>query len=127
MKDIEDEEVKLTLKIGRKMIVDWIEAGKDVDFEGWKPISVRHYKKDKIQAWSNLSKSSFVKQRIHTQFSNCKLDDILPYLLNFEKRKLYDDSVETVKTVRQLPLNTSMIYAKLKTIWPVGPRDGLSI
>ena len=52
IKDIEDEEVKFTLQIARKHIVDWIEAGKDVDLEGWKPFNLKNIKKDKIQAWS---------------------------------------------------------------------------
>jgi hypothetical protein len=52
LKDIEDEDVKFTLKIARKMMVDWIESGKDVDLEGWKLMSVKHNsRKEKIQAW----------------------------------------------------------------------------
>lgn len=48
IKDIEDEELKFTLKIARKHIVDWIEAGKDVDLDGWKPVTLKNIKKDKI-------------------------------------------------------------------------------
>jgi hypothetical protein len=46
------------------MIVDWIESGKDVDLEGWKSVPIKHNKKDKIQAWSNLSKNNCIMQRI---------------------------------------------------------------
>jgi hypothetical protein len=55
LKEIPDQETQLTLKIARKMIVDWIEAGKDVDLEGWVPVPLKNYKKDKIQAFSGTS------------------------------------------------------------------------
>lgn len=55
IKDIEDEEVKFTLTIARKQIVDWIEVGKDCDLDGWKSFTLKNIKKEKMQAWSSTS------------------------------------------------------------------------
>ena len=117
IQDIKDEEILNPLKFSRKMIVDWIESGKDTDLDGWKPIPVKN---KRIQAFSNLSNKEKICQRLHIQIPNCKLDDIMPYLIDIDKRKLYDEGLETYKSVKKYPLNTEMVYAKLKTIWPIG-------
>ena len=44
LQDIPDEDLKFTVKLARKMIVDYIEAGKDMDMEGWKPVKLKNPK-----------------------------------------------------------------------------------
>jgi len=41
IKEVEeqDSDMAMILKIGRKMIVDYIEGGKDVDFDDWKKVA----------------------------------------------------------------------------------------
>ena len=49
----------------------------------------------------------------------------MPYFLSLEKRIEFDESLEKLKIVRELPLNTKIVYVTMKREWPVGPRDCL--
>jgi len=64
IKEIEDEEVVFRLKMARKQIVDWIEAGKDVDLEEWRPFPLKGVKESKILAWSRLSTNNAIMSRV---------------------------------------------------------------
>jgi hypothetical protein len=44
-----------------------------------------------------------------------------------EKKLLYDESFEKLNIKKEFPLNTLQMYAKLKTVWPIGSRDMLTI
>ena len=54
---------------------------------------------------------------------NCTLDDAKVFLISTERRLEYDEGLESCREVRDLPINTKVIYGKQKTIWPLGARD----
>ena len=64
--------------------------------------------------------------RLQINFPNCKLDDLIPYVTDLQKKQEYDDSFEVIKFIKKFPLNTDTVYAKMKTMWPVGTRDFLT-
>ena len=77
-------------------------------------------------AWSQVNNNGALMSRLHINFPNCKIDDLIPYLTELEKKREYDDSFEVLKITKKIPLNTETIYAKMKTMWPVGTRDLLT-
>ena len=64
--------------------------------------------------------------RLQINFPNCKLDDLIPYFTDLQKKQEYDDNFEIIKFIKKFPLNTDTVYAKMKTMWPVGTRDFLT-
>ena len=79
-----------------------------------------------IKSYVPRIQGNLINFRIETPFPNCKVDDILQYFTNPVKKMEYDVSVEYAHSVPvEIPMNSSLVYAKLKTIWPVGIRDFL--
>jgi len=54
-----------------------------------------------------------------------KLDVLLPYFTDDDKKGMYDDNFEVTKLVKSLPLSTKIVYAKMKPVWPLDQRDFL--
>lgn len=99
IKEVNDEDEALMIKICRKMIVDWIEAGYDNDLEGWKRHSTGGNKKNPISVYVPVKSGNLVKTRFHIPLSNCKLEDALKYIVDKDLRMKYDsDTIESVVT-----------------------------
>jgi len=128
IKEVEeqDPDLAMTIKIGRKQIVDFIERGNGQDMEGWKLGGTKGgIKGHPIQGYFP-EKSDHVKVKYIVPVPNVKLDDCILYLEDVDKRMQYDEGLEFLRQVRSGPINTRVLYAKQKGNWPVvGPRDFL--
>lgn len=118
----------VSIRIARKMIVDYIEAGFDSDMESWKVHSTAGNKKNQISVFvpSNLKGGQTIKLRYHVPLPKCKLEDALSCITDMSVRsQVYSDSVSNITVKKKLPLSTSQIHVTMKTDWPIGPRDAL--
>lgn len=68
------------------MIVDYIDSQQDTNFEEMK-LAYKKGGKSKqypISAWVPMKPGPYVKLRHHIPLPDCKLDDVLPFLLKVE-------------------------------------------
>ena len=82
--DIKDEDEALSINIGRKMIVDYIERAADNDFDGWKKLGSGGKQKYQITSWTPLKSGQNVEIKYVVPVPNSNLDDIILYLDNFD-------------------------------------------
>ena len=106
------------------MIVDYIESKIDSEYEDWKVFSTTN-EKPPITIWNKKRQQGLVSIKVSVPIPNCKLDDILPFLLNADKRQEFDQEIEKIKIIKEYPVNTGLVLVNMKQQWPVGPRDAL--
>lgn len=106
------------------MIVDYIESKTDQDFDDWKVFSTSNEKPPLI-LWNKKRQIGLVSLKISLPIPNCKLDDILPFLMIPSKRLEFDPEVEDIIILKDLPMSTTLVRVIMKQQWPVGPRDAL--
>lgn len=123
--DVKDENEALSIKIGRKMIVDYIERAADNDFDGWKKMASGGSKKHPITSWTPLKAGQNVEIKYTVPIPNSNLDDVVRYLQDPDLKSKYDETQLSYKVVRDMPLDNKLIHIELKTVWPLGPRDML--
>ena len=89
------------------MIVDYIENGQDQDLEGWKKSGTGGNKKHQITAWTPSKAGVNIQSKMYVPVPNCQLDDLIPYIINPEKRLLFDgETISHVDIKREYPLDT---------------------
>lgn len=109
------------------MIVDYIDACQDTDYEEWKLSQKKGgiSKQYPISSFVPLRSGANVKLRQCTPLPDCKLEDVLPFLIEVEKRKLHEPEFEEIVVKKDLPIDTKLVYVLMKHQWPVGARDFL--
>ena len=113
----------MTIKIGRKQIVDFIERGNGMNMDEWRPSHLKGgIKGYPIHGFTSTT-SRNIKIKYNIPVPNSKLDVVLEYLSEPERRLEYDEGLELFEKSKEYPLNTRLMYGKQKTTWPVGPRD----
>ena len=115
----------MILKIGRKMIVDYIEGGKDQDFDDWKKVaSTGGLKNFLIGAFlPQKQDNSCISMRLVIPIPNCKFNDIFEYITNTERRLIWDENLQSIEVKKELPIETKLVHVLLKSAWPMGARD----
>ena len=109
------------------MIVDYIELGKEhTDMEFYKKRDVKEgLKKHPIVSFVPKVQGPNIQFKILIPFANIKMDELFPWIVDIKKKMTYDDSIEIGEVYEEWPINTKLCFAKMKTVWPVGPRDML--
>lgn len=126
IQEIKDPDDQLTIKISRKLVVDWIESGDENDMTEWKQTHSGGHKKNSILGYMTTKPCPNVRTRIHVQFPNQSLDSILKYVVNKELRLQIDcDTIADMEVVKDFGMDTKQVYIQMKSIWPLGDRDSL--
>ena len=99
------------------MIVDYIDGAQDTDFEEWKMAYKKAGKSNKypITAWVPQRPEDNVKLRTSCPIPDCKLDDVLGYITEPEKRIKLNLDVESIECLKEHPVSTKLLYMLHKT------------
>ena len=80
----------MSVRIGRKMIVDYIEKGTDAEYVGWKKMAQGGAKEHPITSWTPVKTGSNVEFKFEVPIPNSCLEEVFKYLQEPQK---YDDSL----------------------------------
>ena len=67
-----------------------------------------------ISAWVPIKPGPYVKVRQMVPFPDTKLDDLLPFVIDVEKRRLHDNEYDSIEIVKELPMGTKLVYVVMK-------------
>lgn len=106
--EIKDENEAMSIRIGRKMIVDYIERGADAEYGGWKKMAQGGSKEHPIVSWTPVKTGANVEFKFEIPVPNSTLEDLFRHLQEPDLKAKYDDSHASTKLIRNLPLNNKI-------------------
>ena len=113
IKCVEDPDIALTIRISRKMIVDYIESGTDKDMEVWSKHSTSGVKKHPVVVYAPIKSHStamsgaeITKTRVDMPVPNCKLQDVIRFIESPDLKVKYDSSIVLQECKKEYGLDT---------------------